>query len=360
MAEGIRVPREKLTDWVVRLFENADIARADAEVCAEILVIADVRGIESHGVARLPYYLNKLKDGSINANPKPRILHEMPAVALFHGDDGMGPVVGKQAMELAIKKAKETGAGMVSVTHSNHYGIAGYYSMMALEAGMIGISMTNSLSLVAPTFGTQAMLGTNPLSVAAPAGEEPPYVLDMATSTVPAGKIEIALREQNEIPSGWLIDKDGKPTGKPLAMLQGGTLTPLGSDRERSNHKGYGLSLMVDLLSAILSGANYGARQEGLTKPNPSGKPSNVGHFFGAMLIEGFRPLAEFKDNMDEALRALKGSATAEGQDRIYVAGEPEFDATEDSNKNGVPLSAVVTATLTRVGDESGVPFDLG
>jgi L-2-hydroxycarboxylate dehydrogenase (NAD+) len=181
----------------------------------------------------------------------------------------------------------------------------------------------------------------------------------MATSTVPAGKIEVALRENTGIPLGWLNDKDGKPTEQPVWMLQGGTLTPLGNDREHGGHKGYGLSLMVDILSAILSGANYGAKQEGLIRAGAGTEPSNVGHFFMALLIEGFRPLAEFKRTMDDALRALKDSAKTEGHERIYVAGEPEFMDTEESRKKGVPLSNVVVTTVTNLGNETGVPFDL-
>ncbi len=359
MANGIRVSEQKLIDWVARIFEKMKVSREHAMIAAEVLALADVRGIESHGVARLPYYYRKLENGTLNPDPHPRIIHEMPSVALFDGDNGLGPVAGKQAMQIAIEKAKKTGAGAVSVVNSNHYGIAGYYSMMALEHGMIGISLTNALSLVAPTFGTEANLGTNPISMAAPAGAEPPFVLDMATSTVPAGKIEVALREQRQIPLGWLLDKEGKPTDKPLWMLQGGSLTSLGADYEHSAYKGYGLSMMVDILAAILSGANYGAKQEGLIKPGSMQAPSNVGHFFMAMLVEGFRPLAEFRKTMDDALRALKDSQKAEGRDRIYVAGEPEYIATEESRKKGVPLSSTVVTTLTNLGEEAGVPFDL-
>jgi LDH2 family malate/lactate/ureidoglycolate dehydrogenase len=358
MADGIRVPEQDLIEWVAKVFEKGKVPREHALISARVLVVSDVRGHESHGVARLPYYWRKIENGTINVDPHPRVVHEMPAVALFDGDNGLGPVVGNQAMELAINKAKESGAGFVSVTNSTHYGIAGYYSMMAMDQGMIGISMTNAFSLVAPTFGKEPNLGTNPISMAAPANKERPFVLDMATTASPAGKIEVAVREQKPIPAGWLLDKEGLPTDQPLAMFQGGTLLPLGSDYEHRSYKGYGLVLMVDILSAVLSNANYGHKQEGMINLSAKPEPSNVGHFFGALLVDGFRPLDEFKKTMDDALRALKDSPKIEGHERVYVAGEPEFETAEDSRKNGVQISAVVVNPLTGLGDEVGVKFD--
>jgi len=332
MGEGIRVHERKLIEWVARVFEKGNVPRDHALICAEVLALADMRGIESHGVARLPFYWRKIDNGTINVGPKPKVVHEMASVALFDGDNGLGPVVGREAMELAMDKAQETGAGFVSVNNSNHYGIAGYYTLMALERDMIGISMTNALALVAPTFGSKPILGTNPISVSAPTNKE--------------------------IPPGWVRDKQGKPSVKPVDMIVEGSLTPLGGDYEHGDYKGYGLALMVDLFTAILSGANYGVLQEGLIKMATNPEPSNVGHFFGALKVEGFRPLDEFKKTMDDALRALKDSPKAEGHDRIYVAGEPEYDAWRDSNQNGVPLSAAVVASLTNLGDQVGVMFD--
>jgi len=344
---------EKLQALVCEIFKAYQIPEPDARVCAEVLLSADLRGIDSHGVARLPLYINKLKNKSINPKPEIKVVHELPATALVDGDNGMGPVVAKKSMELAIEKAKKVGAGLVSVRRSNHFGIAGYYSMMALKEGMIGLAMCNAVSSVSPTFGIAPMLGTNPLSLSAPAGELKPFVLDMATSVVPTGKIEEALRRQEKVPLGWLFDQEGKFTDDPLMMLKGGTLAPLGGIRKLGGHKGYGLALMVDILSAVLSDANYGAKQEGLTSMRP--EPSNVGHFFMAFQVEGFRPLEEFKKTMDQALQAIKDSPKAPGHNRIYIHGEPEFEAEEQRRKTGIKLHPLVEMSLKNIAQEVGI-----
>jgi L-2-hydroxycarboxylate dehydrogenase (NAD+) len=340
----------KLLTWTSRVFQAHGIPEKDAEVTAKALLAADLRGIDSHGVARMPLYLNKIKNKSINCHPRPFVVHETRGTALYDGDNGLGPVVARQAMQIAIDKAKDTGVGAVAVRNSNHYGIAAYYTMMALEHDMIGISCTNSVSMVSPTFGTKNVLGTNPLSLAAPAGKLRPFVLDMATSTVPMGKIENAWRNQSDVPMGWVFDQQGKLTTDPKLMLKGGTLTPLGGYRETGGHKGYGLVLMVDILSAVLSNAFYGAKQEGLMSMRP--EPSNVGHFFAALRVDGFRPAQEFKETMDQALTALKDSPRATGQDRIYIHGEPEFEMEEKRRAEGIPLHPVVISRLIEIGAE--------
>ena len=355
-AELPRVSAAELKDWTARVFMAGGVPEADARLTAEVLVLADLRGIDSHGVARLPFYLMKLKNQSINPKPRPAAVHESPATALFDGDNGLGPVAAKPAMELAIGKARRVGAGFVAVRNSNHFGIAAYYSQMALAEEMIGISMTNAVALMAPTFGRQGLLGTNPLSVAVPAGRLRPFLLDMATSTVPVGKIELALRNNASVPLGWVLDSQGRPTPNPKDMFQGGTLTPLGGDREQGGHKGYGLALLIDILSAVLPLANYGARQEGLTSMRP--EPSNVGHFFGALKIEGFRPLEEFKATMDQALSAIQDSPKALGRDRILIHGEPEFEAEDERRRLGIPLHPEVRLRLKKIGQENKVLAD--
>ncbi len=351
--EQKRYQPDALRVLVKQIFMAYQLPEQDADVVADVLLSADLRGIDSHGVARLPLYINKLKNKSINPKPNIKIVHELPATALVDGDDGMGPVVAKKAMEIAIEKAKKVGAGLVSVRRSNHFGIAGYYSMMALKEGMIGMAMCNAVSLVSPTFGIAPILGTNPISLSAPAGKLKPFVLDMSTSVVPSGKIEEALRRQEKIPLGWLFDPEGKFTDDPVMMLKGGTLAPLGGTRELGGHKGYGLSLMVDILSAVLSDANYGVKQEGLTSMRP--EPSNVGHFFMAFQVDGFRPLEEFKKTMDEALQAIKDSPKAPGHNRIYIHGEPEFEAEEERRKNGIPLHPLVEASVKQIAQEVGI-----
>jgi len=353
MDEFKRVPAEKLFALMKKLFIAAGLPEKDAHSATDALIAADIRGIDSHGASRLPYYIGKLKNKTVNPHPQIKVLKELPATALVDGDDGLGPVVAKFAMELAIAKAKKVGAGLVSVRRSNHYGIAAYYSMMALKQGMVGLAMTNAVSMVAPTFGVKGVLGTNPLSLAVPAGKLQPFVLDMATSAVPLGKIELALKNNQKIPPGWLYDSQGEFTDDPSMLFKGGALAPLGGTRELGGHKGYGLALLVDILSAILSDANYGAKQEGLMSMRP--EPSNVGHFFLAFQVEGFRPLAEFQKTMDAALNSLKESPKAKGHDRIYIHGEPEFECEDERKKLGIPLHPQVVLNLAKLAGEAGI-----
>jgi len=353
MEEFKRVKVEKLFELMKRLFLANGLPEQDAHTAADALISADIRGIDSHGASRMPYYISKLKNGTVNPKPNIRILNELPATALLDGDDGLGPVVAKKAMEIAIEKAKNVGAGLVSVRRSNHFGIAAYYSMMALKEGMIGLAMTNAVSLVVPTFGAKAMLGTNPLSLAVPAGKLRPFVLDMATSAVPLGKIELAIKNNQKIPPGWLYDNTGEFTDDPTMILKGGALAPLGGTRELGGHKGYGLAMMVDILSAILSDANYGAKQEGLMSMRK--EPSNVGHFFMAIRVDGFRPLEEFGRTMDDALTALKESPKAKGQERIYIHGEPEFEYEDERRKLGIPLHPQVILSLSILAKADGI-----
>jgi len=350
-----RVKPEQLFDVICRILQKEGFPEEDAKTVAEVLLAADIRGIDSHGVSRMGYYLVKLQGKTINTKPKISIVNENGACALVDGDDGMGPVVGKFSMKLAIEKAKKHGAGFVAVRRSNHYGIAGYYSMMALEHDMIGISTTNAVCMVAPTFGAESMLGTNPISVAFPCGEEKPWVLDMATSTAPFGKLELAIRNQTGIPLGWVQDSEGRPWDDPQAPSKGGALTPLGATPEMASHKGYGLAALVDVLSGILSGALYGPKQEGLVKPRS--EPSNVGHFFGAIRLDGFRPPGEFKKTMDEMIRGLRGSKKAAGCDRIYTHGEKEFDQEEERMKHGIPLHPLIKGAIEFQARSRDVPI---
>ncbi len=364
--ESIRVPPDRLREFVTRVFVALGVPQEDSAITADVLVEADLRGIDSHGVARLRRYVQGIRDGVMVPRPEIRVVHETPATALIDGGAGLGQPVGVRAMRLAIEKAKAVGAGFVAVRNSNHYGIAGYYAMMALEEGnLIGISMTNADVLVVPTFGRDAMLGTNPIAVAAPAGKERPFVLDMATSTVPRGKLEVYDRLGKAMPIGWATDERGLDTtdaGRVLRNLKnraGGGLLPLGGAGELlSGHKGYGLALLVDILSGVLPGAGYA---DTIYPRTPDGKPlpANVGHFFGALRIDGFRPEEEFRATMDDIIRRLKDSPKAEGQTRIYIHGEKEFEATERNRVEGVPLLGKVYDDLRAIAQEVGVAFDL-
>jgi len=363
--EEIIVPVDSLKAFCRQVFETTDVSPEDAEVTADVLVQADLRGIDSHGVARLKRYVRGVQRGQMMARPKVEVVHETPATALIDGGGGLGQPIGVRGMHTAIAKAKEMGVGFVAVRNSNHYGIAGYYAMMALEHDFIGISMTNSAVLVVPTFGRDAKLGTNPISVAVPTGGERPFVLDMATSGVPRGKLEVYQRLGKELPLGWATDERGIATTDTARVLQnlnasaGGGLLPLGGVGELlGGHKGYGLALLVDILCGVLPGAGYA---DTIYPKSPEGKPmpANVGHFFGALRVDGFRPLLEFKATMDDMIRRMKDAPTAEGQQRIYVHGEKEFEAAEERMIKGIPLHPKVVVDLKALAEETGVGYEL-
>ena len=281
-----KFPAAYLRDFATAVFMHFGVGAADAALAADVLIKSDLRGIDSHGVARLHTYFEMLELGRINPKPKIRIVREKASVATVDGDNGLGLVVGPKANETAMDKAERHGSGWVSVCNTNHFGFAGYYPLQALERDLIGWAMTNSTKLVAPLWGAERMLGTNPIAIAFPGYKEPPIVIDMATSAVAYGKIEIALRKNQSIPNGWIIDKEGRDTTDPRDMIDGGAQLPLGSNREMGGHKGYGLASMVDILCCVLSGANWGpfAPPFALRQEIPARSVGKgIGHFFGAM-----------------------------------------------------------------------------
>lgn len=347
---------EDLKAYIVRFLVKHGVPQADAVTVSEVLVSADLRGVESHGIIRLDtYYGSRIRKGLIDPTPKIRVLNETLCTLAIDGGSGLGHVVGNYAMQRCIEKARENAICMVTARNSNHYGIAGYYAMMALPHDMIGISYTNSQPLVAPTYGRTAVLGTNPIAVAVPAGAERPYVLDMATSIVPIGRVTVYQKAGKPIPEGWGVNKEGLVTTDPSAVLQGGALMPLGGTEIMRGYKGYGLGLLVDIFSGVLSGAATAAEvgRSGQTKP------ANIGHYFAAIRVDAFRPVDEFKAHMDRLIGEMKGAPKAAGQERIYVHGEKEFELTERNLKQGVPLMVEVADALKKSGDEVGVPFDL-
>jgi LDH2 family malate/lactate/ureidoglycolate dehydrogenase len=360
-----RVDPDALRTFSEEVFRALGVNEEDARITTDVLLAADLRGIDSHGVARLRRYVNGLQQGIMDPRPQIHTVTETPVTATVDGGAGLGQPVSYRAMKRAIDKAQEYGAGFVTVRNSNHYGIAGYYAMMALDADCIGFSMTNAGTLVNPTFGRNAMLGTNPIAVAAPAGEERPFVLDMATSTVPQGKLEVYSRLEKSIPLGWATDETGTPTEDTLRVLDnlkqrhGGGLLPLGgAGEEMSGHKGYGLGLWVDIFCAVLSGAAY----SNLTYPKTAeGKPlpSNIGHFFGAWRVEAFRPVEAFKASMDDLQQRLKETPKADDAERIYIHGEKEYEEAERRSREGIPLNPKVAADLRAIGAEVGVPYEV-
>lgn len=366
MAEktGAIVQPDALRIFCVQVFEKMDVPTADAEIIADVLLSANLRGIDSHGVARLRRYVKGLQDGVMLANPEEKVVSETATTALFDAGAGLGQPVSHRSMSMAIEKADRYGTGFVTVRNSNHYGIAGYYAMMALERDMIGISMTNAAVLVVPTFGRDARLGTNPIAVAAPTGQERPFVLDMATSTVSRGKLEVYNRAEKSLPLGWATDETGTPTADAARVLdnllarRGGGLLPLGgAGEEFRGYKGYGLALLVDILSGVLPGAGYA---DNIYPKTPEGKPlpADVGHFFGAIQVSAFRPLDEFKATMDDIIQRLRTTPKVESADRIYIHGEKEYEVA-DRRTDGIPLEPKVEADLKAIAQELGVEYNL-
>jgi LDH2 family malate/lactate/ureidoglycolate dehydrogenase len=353
-------PAERLRTFTIETFLYFGVPQADAELAAEVLAAADLRGIDSHGVARLHTYFDMLQLGRINPKPNIRIVREKMSTATVDGDNGLGLVVGPKANEIAMEKAEKAGSGWVSVCNTNHYGIAGYYVLEALKRDMIGWSMTNSTKLVAPLWGAERMLGTNPIAIAFPGLEEPPIVIDLATSAAAYGKIEIARRAGKPVPEGWIIDNQGNMSTNPMDMINGGALLPLGSDREHGGHKGYALSAMVDILCCVLSGANWGPfappfalRQEIPTRSVGKG----IGHFFGAMQIDGFMEVTEFKRQIDDWIRTFRATKPAPGTAGVRIPGDPEREAEAIRSKEGIPLIQAVVDDLQDISRQTGIPL---
>ena len=350
----VRVPADRLKEFVVQVLEKLDVPHEDAVITADVLVKADLRGIESHGVARLRRYVDGIKNGVVKPRPDIRVVKETPVTALVDGDYGLGQVIGYKAMKIAIEKAKKGYVGLVGVKHSNHFGIAGYYAMMAVEEDLIGLTITNTRPLVAPTWGMEKIIGTNPIAVAVPTKGEP-YVLDMATSVAPVGKLEVATRLGEKIPLGWGIDPEGRPTEDPQ-MARKGALLPLGGAGEKmGGHKGYGLSFVVDIFSGILTGAAFGPFVGQTQGP----QPSNVGHFFCAMRIDAFVPVEEFKERMSQYIELIKKSKKLPGADEIYIPGEKSAFTEKIRKEKGVALDMKTVDMLKKSSEEFGVPFDL-
>ncbi|HEV8661697.1 MAG TPA: Ldh family oxidoreductase [Candidatus Methylomirabilis sp.] len=343
-----RVPASALETFTARLFRSHGLPTADAETVARALVLADLRGVDSHGVLRVGVYVERLKRGLINPAPKVRVLRETPGAALLDGDNGMGPVVATAAMRLALEKARATGTGTVAVRRGNHYGMAAAYPLMALEENCIGLTVTNGPALVAPWGGTRRFFGTNPLAIAVPAGRERPVVLDMATTVVARGKIIKAAKEQQPIPAGWALDVAGSPTTDAAAALAG-TPVPLGG------YKGSGLMLLIEVLSGVLAGAAVGPAV-GELYDNPR-RPQDVGHLFAALRLTAFGDPEAFKARMDAMIQEVRSGPAAPGTERIYLPGEIEFETEARHRREGVPIGPALWEELTVLGREVGLPL---
>lgn len=353
MQKRVDVKVEDLRKFSEKILIKTGLSEEDARITSDVLLTADQRGIESHGVARLQRYINGVKDGLILSDPEIEIVKETPVSMVIDGGAGMGQPVTYKAMEKCIEKAKSNFMCFASIRNSNHYGIAGYYTLMALEGNLIGFSSTNSAPLVVPTFAKNAMIGTNPISIGVPAKDRYPFLLDMATSTVPRGKLEVYARAEKDIPEVWATDEHGNPASNPARVLdnlvnrRGGGLSPLGGSQELTGgHKGYGLSAMVDILSGIFSNGTVGRDIYG-----KEGEPAEVCHFIGAINPEAFAGLENIQNKMDYYIEMLKSNQKVDGENKIYVAGEKEYDAYYKNQKT-LSLQNKVFNNLNKIGAE--------
>jgi len=339
----------RLTDFATKALQKMGVPEEDARITARMLVATDLRGIDSHGVNHLAsFYIGGLKTGRINAKPQVKFFSYAPSTAIMDGDKGLGFVVGHRAMMEAIHRAETTGTGFIAVRNSTHFGAGANYSMIALEHDMIGIALNQGgKGVVAP--GSRGRgVGLNVISIAVPAKEETPFVLDMATGVVAGGKLELAAKDNTPIPEGWAVDMDGNPVTE-VAKATGGIL-PLGGTPLLGSYKGFGLTVAVDILCSTLSG--------GLTVPEKEGGPGTMNHFFGALRIDGFMPADEFKERMDAMIKAHHELPKAPGVDRIYLAGEVEQE-TEKQRRQGIPLHPSVVASLQEAAKELNIEYDL-
>lgn len=349
-----------LRDFTRDVFLAMGCPASQAGLASEVLLSADLRGIDSHGVARLSGYVRLWEAGRINATPNIRIVHETPSTAVVDGDGGLGLVVAPFAMQVAINKAAQAGTGWVSVKHSNHFGIAGYHAMKALDHDMIGMAMTNASPLVAPTFGKERMLGTNPIAVAIPANKQPAFVADFATTTAANGKLEILQRKEEAAPVGWIQDKAGNSSTNPHELKDGGALLPLGGDRDHGSHKGYCLGAIVDIFSAVLSGANYGPWAPPFVSflaPPADPVGEGLGHFFGAMRVDAFRPAEEFKDHMDNWISRFRATTPVSDDQPVLIPGDPEREMQALRLREGIPVLLPVVKDLQAVAQKFNLNF---
>lgn len=350
----------QLLSFAENVFLKIGCPAPDAAVAAKVLISADVRGIDSHGVARLTGYVRLWQAKRVNAIPKIRVIHETPSTATIDANAALGLVSAPKAMQLAIEKAKNAGTGWVAVGNSNHFGIAGYHAMMALQHDMIGIAMTNASALVAPTFSVEKMLGTNPIAVAIPAKEQPAFVADFATTTASNGKLEILQRKNAEAPVGWVQTKDGEPTTDANALKKDGAMLPLGSDREHGSHKGYALGSIVDIFSGVFSGASYGPWAPPFPAyiAMPQNMPGNgLGHFFGAMRIDAFRSADEFKQHMDNWITRFRNAKPAAGHEKVLIPGDTEREIEAGRMQHGIPVEETVVNDLKALSKKLQMSF---
>lgn len=348
-----RVKAEDLKQMVIDVIQCYGVSAEHANIVGDVLVAADLRGVESHGVSRLnSYYVSRLKQGRTNPRPDMKIVREFGTTFVLDCDNGLGHPAGHMAMNKCIELAKQHGLAMGGIRNSNHYGIAGYYSMMALEEDMIGFSICNTVPYVMPTYSRKRLLGTNPISVAVPAKNREPFVLDMATSVVPMGKIQMQNRKGLPIRPEWGADDQGVATTDPAKVIGGGGLFPLGGPAETAGYKGYGLAAAVDIFSGLLTGSTFLSAVLA-TLDNPD--PCMIGHLMAAIKVDAFMDRDEFTEKMDQFIDELKNAPLAAGCEEIFVAGEKEFRAWEQNTREGIKIYEKVWDELAALCTENKV-----
>lgn len=352
-----------IKSFIKHTFLKVGVPESDVDIVVDVLISSDLRGIESHGIGRLKYYLDFIKAGVQNPVTQFEIINESPGTAVIDGHFGMGHVIAYKAMKLAIQKAKSVGIAAVAVRNSSHFGICGYYPLMAIKEDMAGFTVTNARPSISPTFGKDPMFGTNPIAFGVPTDEECPFLLDMATSITQRGKIEILDREGKSTPEGWAIDTEGNFVTDPTALLQmfgkkAASLLPLGgAGEELAGYKGYGLAMLVELLSAAFSGGPF---CWGVSGVDESGNkvPTRLGHFFIAISISHFVDIATFKKIAGDMVRTLKASGKLPGQNRVYTAGEKEFDNEQEIPRTGIPINETLQKTMKEIKEEYGIEVE--
>jgi L-2-hydroxycarboxylate dehydrogenase (NAD+) len=349
-----------LFDFTKKVFLKMGCSEENSKVIAEVFLAAELRGHSSHGMIRIKDYYELWKAGRINVRPDVKVVHETPSTAVVDGDNAVGMIAAGLSMDIAIKKAEKAGTGWVATRNSNHFGIAGFYSMMALGHDMIGICLTNANPLVAPTFSISRMMGTNPIAVAIPTMKQPPFVADFATTPIARGKLAVAEKKGEKVPFGFVQDKDGQPSDDPAILKSGGSMLTLGGDRLHGSHKGFCLSAIVDIFSAVFSGANFGP----FVPPSVAYLPvlgkkvgEGTGHFFGAMRIDAFQPAIEFKAKMDEWIETFRSAKPAKGQERVLIPGDPEREAEVRNMRDGIELVPSIRDDLKEIAKELDIKF---
>ncbi|MFZ5814414.1 MAG: Ldh family oxidoreductase [Bacillota bacterium] len=348
MSNVARIAPDRLQDWSTRLLIAAGVPREDAEEVARHLLFADLRGIDTHGTSRLKIYLVRIASGVLSPTTRITVLRESPVSALLDGGNGLGHVISRRATDLAIAKAKSSGVGIVGVRNSNHNGCMAYYTLLMAEAGLIGFACTNSVANMPPWGGLQMFFGTNPISMAAPAAESPPFVFDMATSQVARGKIINAAREGKPIPEGWAMTREGLPTTDSKAAMEG-VLLPM------AGPKGSALAYGVEVLAGVLTGALIGPELPRMYEQLD--QPQQVGHFFMAFRPDLFRPMEEFTRRMDQTAEMVRAVPPVPGVDQVLVPGDLERMRAEENRRLGVPITPGVRREFAEMAETYGVPL---